>query len=90
MKSIFSGFQYFNTFDDLPEYFDNLFGPSLIICVMDHTLTFQGWHPKGSVRKKDEENNKSMREKHQIPDESKKKDTLEKRPSFHQSCTCTI
>ena len=76
ITSIFSGPILVLAFDELLEYFDNLFGPSLIICGGDHTLTFpistrmasKGFH------RKDEENKKSIRETHQISDEWKKKD----------------
>ena len=64
ITSIFSGPILVLAFDELLEYFDNLFGPSLIICGGDHTLTFpistrmasKGFH------RKDEENKKSIRE----------------------------
>ena len=76
ITSIFSGPILVLAFDELLEYFDNLFGPSLIICGGDHTLTFPistRMASKG-VHRKDEENNKSIRETHQISDEWKKKD----------------
>ena len=77
ITSIFSGPILVIAFDELElEYVDDLFGPSLIICGGDHTLTFpistrmasKGFH------RKDEENKKSIRETHQISDEWKKKD----------------
>ena len=76
ITSIFSGPILVLAFDELLEYFDNLFGPSLIICGGDHTLTFPistRMASKG-VHRKDEENKKSIRETHQISDEWKKKD----------------
>ena len=76
ITSIFSGPILVLAFDELLEYFANLFGPSLIICGGDHTLTFPISTRMAceGVHRKDEENRKSIRETHQISDEWKKKD----------------